>query len=47
MISSILAPELSAHTICAPTGRTLVTYGRNSTTHLEDFPRLFACEIMI
>jgi len=32
MISSILAPELSAHTICAPTGRTLVTRGRNSTT---------------
>jgi len=37
--SKILAPELSAHTMFAPTGITLVTYGLNSSTPL---PACFA-----
>jgi hypothetical protein len=36
--SKILAPELSAHTMLAPTGIDLVTYGRNSST---PFPACF------
>jgi len=44
-ISKIFAPELSAHLIWAPTGKTLVIYGINSSTPFV-FPRLLPCDII-